>query len=87
MKNLNHETISYIAECTDNNYHTEALITLADSMNAQKYVESLKRLNSEHIKKGFLTSELDHKRRKITRVLFSNAEAYFQNYQEIYKAF
>jgi len=76
-----------MAENTDNNDHTGALIILASKVGTATILEQLHIIDLDHEINGYLTHEDSTKRNEILKMVLAAAKAKFANYGEILEAF
>lgn len=87
MKALDLNTIKDIAEATDTNCHTDAVIVLAYALENERMVAELIEIDLCHELEGYMTQDLRNDRNAISKIIMAQAEATYSNYAEIYAAF
>lgn len=78
-----------ITEKTDNNFHGEALFVAAKALGCDSLADIFARINSEHERLGWLTSELSERRGRAAEALFSFAKLNLSaaGYKKLHGAF
>ena len=78
MNNFSKEKIDTLCEevayCTDKNYHTESLITLASFLHEHNIKKALNAVLTMHEYKGYLSKELEILRKELSDSLFNELE-------------
>jgi len=87
MQALDLNTINDIANATDENRHTDAIIVLAYALDNDRMAAELKEIDQIHRLGGHLTQDLSNDRNAISKIIMAQAEATYSNYAEIYAAF
>lgn len=87
MKALDLNTIKDIAEATDTNSHTHAIITLAYALGNVSMVAELVEIDLCHELEGHMTQDLFNDRKDISKIIMAQAKATYSNYDEIYAAY
>ena len=87
MKTLDTNTINLIAEATDCNDHTGAILFLADALGNERMVSELQWIDECHDFAGHMTQDLIDDRGAVSKIIMKEAQDTYTNYNEIYAAF
>ena len=83
MKTLDLNTIKAIAEATDHNDHTGAILLLADALENERMVVELQWIDECHEFAGHMNQDLIDDRGAISKIIMKEAQATYTNYNEI----
>jgi hypothetical protein len=63
--------LTRIANYTDNNYHTKALITISNKFGLLHISIQLKKVEKMHLKIGYLSDDLSYQRKELSKLMLN----------------